>query len=359
MTRPETVYSIQLLRGVAAFFVLLFHARLSLNEYGGLGDRLFVNGYIGVDIFFVISGFIIQYVTPPSMDAFTFALRRVVRVLPIYLIATMFLFLIVGDYSLRSLSSVLLRTAIFLPNANENPPFYGYAFLGAGWTLVYEMMFYAVFAAALLASRRFYRAIVCGVILAAVLIPQWLLTGSVTLHPDRVPILPHAYLGIVTNPMMLEFIIGIVLGTLYQRGAFKKIHPLVGAIGLTLGIGLAVMPSVSGHGPVNFGIPATLIVFSALCLENIVRYAAPKFSLAVGAGSYSLYLFHQPAYAAVQHHLIGTSGWQTFVLMVVAAVALTLVMYTGVERPLTRFFVRKISSKHFGLRREARQPEGL
>jgi len=340
MSEPKqnAVYSIQLLRGLAALFVVLFHARPMLNDYAGLGDRLFVHGYIGVDIFFIISGFIFQHVTRPTTTPGNFMMRRIIRILPMYLVAVVVLYLALGDYSVRSFFSAVLRTAIFLPNANENPPFFGYAFLSAGWTLIYEMAFYAIFAAALFFSRRFYSVIVCGAIVSLTIIPQLVITGSITLQPDRAPLMPHAYLGVITNPMMLEFVIGVVLAAAYRQKAFTVVlRPAVGIGCIVAAIALVASGAASGHGPVNFGLPALLVTFAALCLEPLVRNHLGGIALAVGAGSYSLYLFHQPAFAMVKPLVDGLPAWGTFVTSIGAAIALAMVAYRLLERPIVHF----------------------
>jgi len=333
--QPAALYSIQLLRGVAALFVVLFHARGSLNGYNSIGDTLFINGYIGVDIFFIISGFIFQYVTRPTTAPRNFMLRRIIRILPLYLVAVVVLYIAQGNYTLRSFASAVLRTTIFIPNANENPPFFGYAFLGAGWTLVYEMAFYSLFALALAWSRRFYSALVCVAIIALVTLPQLAMTGAISLHPSRVPLMPHAYLGVVTNPMMLEFTFGVGLAYAYQRGMLNAaLKPWVGLVFYAAAAALFLLPPFSGHGPFNFGIAAFLVVSGSLCLENTIRRFAPNLALAVGTGSYSLYLFHQPAFALVKPLTESLPGWAEFSIFVGSALLLATIAYRLFERPI-------------------------
>ncbi|NSL37173.1 acyltransferase, partial [Citrobacter werkmanii] len=81
--------SLQYLRGIASLLVVLYHARGEIsNVYAqsNLGELLFGNGYIGVDLFFMISGFVIMLSTEKDKSSFSFIIKRLFRIYPVYLV---------------------------------------------------------------------------------------------------------------------------------------------------------------------------------------------------------------------------------------------------------------------------------
>ena len=83
------ILSLQYLRGIAALLVVLYHYRGELNSIyaqKGLGDLLFSNGYIGVDLFFMVSGFVIMLSTEKDKSSLSFAIKRIFRIYPVYIV---------------------------------------------------------------------------------------------------------------------------------------------------------------------------------------------------------------------------------------------------------------------------------
>src|SRR5580698_2415072 len=154
--RPRTVASIQVLRGLAAVLVMLYHYAhyLSVTIPGrDIGNVLFAGGYAGVDVFFYISGFIIVYSTEQREHAnpVDFSIRRFVRVVPLAQIATLVYFAILFS---RPSSLLLWQSLFFIPRGFIDPPKFGFPVVPQEWTLAYELLFYGLFAVALTFAHR-------------------------------------------------------------------------------------------------------------------------------------------------------------------------------------------------------------
>lgn len=135
------IRSLQILRGVAALLVVGFHARPVMDiPADSWLDSLFSMGYAGVNLFFIISGFIMCYTTDSRTKPLKFIGRRLVRIAPLYWLLLLF------HKGLRSLTDPQTYLSMFfIPLSPQSPPFLGYATWMVGWTLNYEMFFYLVF----------------------------------------------------------------------------------------------------------------------------------------------------------------------------------------------------------------------
>jgi exopolysaccharide production protein ExoZ len=254
--------SIQVLRAVAALAVLIHHSVSVITV-----DSEFRIGAAGVDLFFVISGFIMATIGPGRTPT-QFIADRAWRILPLWWIA-IFPWLVVKRPDLAAIASSL---ALW--------PIYGGSFhlpvLGVGWTLCFEMLFYAAFAAAL-ASRWW---IPIGAFALFLIAPKG---GSAAL----------AYLG---SPMILEFLFGVMIARLPRIAAIGLPLILASLVALALspvGFYDAMTGSAALERMLHWGIPAALIVYGSLSLER--RFASAAFDAPVflGNASYSIYLFHK------------------------------------------------------------------
>src|SRR5215510_5466128 len=162
--RPESssLVSIQALRAVAALLVFWGHAINAVTAEVA-ADFPPLYGPFGVDIFFVISGFVMVYSSErlfgrPDAPIKFFA-RRFVRIVPLYWAATAILVWFVVPYAS---TKAVLGSLLFTPRIPSEAPL-----LYVGWTLIFEMFFYTVFAVALLAKRRVAVVAGAGVFLIA------------------------------------------------------------------------------------------------------------------------------------------------------------------------------------------------
>ncbi|MCJ2054387.1 acyltransferase [Methylobacterium sp. J-070] len=352
-----TLVAIQILRAVAALMVTWHHAR---HEAGLLAERgagpsldpgTLLPWWGGVDLFFVISGFVIvlasgrQRGTPGGRARFL--AHRIARVVPLYWLASL-LYLglalarpdLLGEAaSLAREPAYLLAGFLFWPAARPDgtvQPLYG-----LGWTLNYEAFFYVLFAAGLGFGRR-----------AAV---AWLVAilGLLAAAGAVVPDLPLP-VRFWADPIVLEFAAGAVLALAYQEG-FRPAAPvrvgfaMLGVLGLLLAArALAGLDGADGIlRPLLVGVPAALLVAASLgpghdAAQSAHRPAPLRALAALGDASYALYLVH-PFVLRLGREVLMRLGlapalhpWGGMVAMLLASVGAALLVHRLVERPLSR-----------------------
>lgn len=349
MARP-LLSNIQLLRLTAAAAVLLSHgADLFLPD-----DSLIwaVPWTAGVDIFFVISGFVMVYLTRGQFGhrgaARTFMVRRLLRIAPPYwlfttlMVATVLLF---GDH-LRNTSlstSIVATSYAFVPWPRADGSLH--PLLSQGWTLNYEAFFYLAFAAALPFRRGLLWLSLAFAALA--IVHAWIPA-------------PWFMLSFWTQPIIIEFIAGIGLGLLFLRGTrlpwWGSVALAAAAISLLITV-VSLGDSIPFIRPISFGIPALMLCAGlALAPEPAHLPIWRRWLVAGGDASYTLYLSHTftlNAALLAWHRVGGTSPWLGLALALISALAAALLVYRWVERPLVDALQRRFASPNVDRPRDA------
>ncbi len=335
----QKIWSIQYLRAAAALMVVLFHAQGMASEYFGARAPSF--GAAGVDIFFVISGFIMWTTTASgSITPLSFIQHRILRIVPLYWTITLLLYF--GWFIFRDRAALppvadLIQSLLFIPyfstRSGEIQPL-----LIAGWTLNFEMFFYLVFAGGLLQSRLrrllFVGAVLCGLVSLRLWVP-----------PATAMALTY------TSPLMIEFAIGCLIGIAYENRALPRSAIIVCAAVLLIAAGLGTLfatmslsaADISAYRFVCWGLPAALIVIGGICLEPQLRHW--RLPALLGDASYSIYLTHSVALAALKNVVVfagGALGLTATILFLIAGCLLStatgVAVYYLVEKPLGGFF---------------------
>lgn len=335
------IHTIQYLRALAALAVVALHAsnRVGADLPAGAGGW-FGLGHAGVDLFFVISGFIMWSIGRDTRHGPAgFMLRRAIRVAPPYWIATLTWVLLAAGAGLSwvDLSAPhVLKSLAFVPHYNPEFPDRIWPVLVPGWTLSYEMFFYLVFACALALSAVWR----LPALVAALLL---LTLAGVVLGPER------AWLVVYTSPLLLEFLGGCLVAELWRRapgGAGRNL--LVTGLGVVLLLVLG--PGVSSEDlwarTLGFGLPAILLVSGCAGLDRHLRPVALPERL--GDASYAIYLFHIPVLTLVHAfwaRLPGTEGTGAALGFVV----LFLVLMSGIGLWLFRYLERPMQRRLNGL----------
>jgi exopolysaccharide production protein ExoZ len=331
----RSLVTIQYLRAASAALVVLFHAGRNYDLSIPVGEGR-------ISLFFIVSGFIFWWITAGSETSpRLFLLRRLARLVPLYWVVTMVLFvgsvLGVSHHAVVSVSH-LIKSLLFIPHVDERS---GQIFpvLIPGWTLVYEMFFCFVFTALLWvkAKRR---------LLVATLVFGGLAALGVALHPTD----PIAFT--YTNEIMIEFLTGIWLAHLWPRIGLSK----VAAVGvLAAGIVLSFVALMAQHRlpfVLYSGVPALITVLGALGLE---RAGLPPVNWLkrVGDSSYSIYLWHIPVivFGSRALNLVGVhSPVVSIILLTGASLLAGLILYPLTEQPLTEFLFKHINRRPTALR---------
>ena len=303
---------IQLLRGVAALLVVLTHARYALlnTDNFPMAQQLFMPGAMGVDLFFIISGFIMCHSTAGSDGSFgyvaRFAIKRFARVWPVYLVATLLsVFGINGgiDYFHDAANRLAFWHSIGMLPANPRYMPYFMLTLQVGWTLEFEMYFYLVFAISMLFRRLRWLALGAWILLTVILLPLSQRGFDMDITRDLGSAV--GYMSIVTSPFVLEFAAGVLIGWLYRQAWFRIGNRQAAWHAIGLGVAFALWSiycgAVSTHGPTQFGWPLALMVLLMALASKTVQIRVPALCIWLGSMSYSLYLTHQISQSLVTH----------------------------------------------------------
>jgi exopolysaccharide production protein ExoZ len=269
MTDPSAgmkFHFLQALRAIAAWLVVADHALINVTHddlQNPATSVAWAFGNIGVYLFFVISGFIMVHVCWDDFgrrgSATNFLRKRIIRIVPLYWLATIAAFAFHNISATRVENagcSELVRSLLFIPYHDENGVWA--PIVGQGWTLNYEMMFYAIFAAAM----AFRRQIAIPAIGAA--LGMFALVGS---------FLPTGILKYLSSPIILWFVFGIGLAVLWQWRGFQEPRRLASSAKfldpfgdasystyLVHGFALTMLLRVTTEAPSAWFVPVGLIV---------------------------------------------------------------------------------------------------
>ena len=371
--RPKTLHSVQALRGFAAVLVLFFHifelqrifygnadpAQIDVNAEMELLKGFWTQGYAGVDLFFVISGFIMVYITAhvPSgkASALSFIKARVFRVFPLWWVFCLLLmayFTVLNGVPVDT-SVIKEGYAVYLSKSFLLLPQAQYPILGLGWTLIHEVFFYSVFAVLILVAP--VRLRIVGVLLWAGLVVLLANLGFAQVKAVN-------YLALASSPLTLEFIGGACVAWLIINGKIvaSKIFTLLGIICVIVVLVFYTDKSTAMliWGRVLFyTVSFALLVYGLVGLEISHGLKIPKWIVRIGDWSYSLYLSHilvlgvliriWPKLADVMPaplkplFTLGTVGvidnLMYAVVGLIACLMCAYFFYTVFERPLIRF----------------------
>ncbi len=328
---------LQYIRAIAALLVVYFHAILQLeklNPDAWITDYLF--GKSGVDLFFVLSGFVMWITTADKAQAVTdFWWKRIRRVVPLYWAVTLaaaMVALVVPQILKSTQFDIphILASLAFIPWLNPADPTGEMIapVIVPGWTLNYEMYFYLLFGLCLLVPVRHRIAAITALI------------GSVFLVANLAPESTAArFYG---DTVIFEFVAGVILGRIYKTSVFVS-APVV-AVALVLGFGVLLHNDYRGFELprlITIGIPAAFIIFFATAIR-IPDLKAWRWLRLLGDASYSIYLTHIFTLAGsrmIYPWVIGTLQSDTLfvVLMVAMSTAVGLASYTLFEVPVGRY----------------------
>lgn len=335
------IQEIQYLRGIAALMVVALHTVPQIRRMGYAGPDPVALSH-GVDLFFVISGFIMTHVTwDRPTTPWVFLKHRIVRIVPLYWALTT-LVLAVGLLAPALLQSTrveaghYLKSLFFIPFVH---PVSGghFPLVQPGWTLNLEMYFYLVFALCLVTGRRTRLALVVATLtLAAMAI--------------RAVAAPDSILMFYAGAGPFEFSLGVVLGVLHARCMPRlpaRHGTIAGAAALCSGVAALIaadLPLAGNHPLTVAAMASALIVAGALLLRHgRSRFGSPMLA-AIGDASYALYLSHVIFMSALgqlaRSRVLPVVGpdllWIFPVVSVCACTVLGLLVHRHIERPLTR-----------------------
>jgi peptidoglycan/LPS O-acetylase OafA/YrhL len=326
---------VQALRGLAAFAVDVDHTASEFDRHLQLPGLMSDFGYgsAGVDLFFVISGFVMVYSSERLFGSAgslrTFLMRRLVRIVPLYWLMTtvMLAYVLARGFAASDASPMLaLASYFFIPYQRPSgviDPLYG-----VGWTLNYEMMFYVVFGCTLAVRREL------AVAMTSLCLIAFTLSRSVVALP--------AQLHHLSDPIILEFVYGMLVALVFRAGVKlprKVAFALIVFAAVLPFVFLATIPATPRW--VVWGIPSALLVAAVTLVGRGI--AVPAFAVALGNASYALYLIHAATLVVVRQ-----AAWRGFFVnpesapwlylagALLVSVAAAFVVWRWIERPMTQ-----------------------
>ena len=303
-------------------------------------------GQAGVDIFFVISGFIMSVVAPREGHAFL--RRRLIRIVPLYWLTTLGVFAIavVKPQWLNSTTAgldYLVKSLLFVPYVKENGH-WGPLNLN-GWTLEYEMLFYLVIAGSMWFVRARHATTFAALALA--LFCAYVAAGG---PAGEVA----AHLG---QPFVLEFGLGVLACRLLETGIAGRLPRfawLAASVAALAALPLAATLSGTPTGferVVWWGVPACMLIVAAVALDLRGWTIGNAMLARLGDASYSIYLLH-PYVIGAANKIVGVrldagtwSGTAAALATLAAVCACGCACHAWIERPILAVLKHRLSRK--------------
>lgn len=343
-TNLATLDSIQALRGLAAAYVVVYHSGLTLTGHPAVDwftANVIKRGHVGVDVFFVISGFIIAWVAVLGRahpeGPLPFMVRRVFRLAPPYWVMSVVHALLVNPVT----PGLMAASLAFLPSEVAHPPYFGYPALYVGWSLNYEMAFYAAFAAGLWLAGPHAVWVVLAIFAFTMVALPWWRFGAVVADPAYAYPFASPWVAMVANPLVSEFLLGCVLAGAYARWRERLTRPV--ALCLLAGGTAWFLASLVWTRPdfsvVGRGLPAGALLAGAVAAEHVGMLRVPRSLVWLGELSYALYLVHPTVIEGIKRMFPELAPAQTalqlsrFVVDVTLALVLALLLHRWVEQP--------------------------
>lgn len=322
--------NVQYLRGLAALVVTLSHFITGFVVFPRVPMDNVVNGRVGVDAFFVISGFIMMTTSARNFGsadgALDFLYRRLVRIVPLYWIATAFAVLLrLGENNAFSVKH-LANSLLFLPDG-------ALPVLGVGWTLNLEMLFYALFFVTMFLKPKAGLAVLTAVLVVLPLARK-------LLHAHQPPWITWM------DPAVWEFLGGMGLAVLARRGHRSSAGRFASPVVLSgMLLVLAWWVSNTFRTPFVFNLLTGVSVTAVAVLgANVAPSGWVLRGLErLGNASYSLYLVHAIVLGACRQAIMLVPGQPRWLLAACLPLVFVVawLVHTRVETPLLRRFTRR------------------
>lgn len=327
------IHNIQKLRGVAALMVFFHHALghfLAMGLSFPLFEWLARVGFLGVDVFFVISGLVIAKSLDKQPKATLFFKKRFFRIFLGYWPMFALAWVVHAFYHPERLPHIDLLGSFTLMSLKMDS-----LLIFPSWSLTYELFFYLL---------------VGVLLLLTVTKPMfWMFLHSIAIIIKINTIKYHLYplLDFLMSPMVLEFFAGFVLWR--QRTALTQSRMLFYGV-LVLGIlGLLVGVHQEWHNAglrvISFGVFSFALVYLALTTESKNQNKKPSLFVKLGDSSYTLYLFHTILlgwfYSVGLRDWLtqGSLAWIGFSLMILGTLVISHLLYLTIEKPLYQWAI--------------------
>lgn len=330
------IYSLQVFRGLAALAVVTTHTTIATGAFIAdvpvWLDSILKRGYLGVDFFFVLSGFIIMYSHINDKKSLgstkDYIIKRLVRIFPAYLpicFGMLFLYRLMPELSASGGREYSIISSIFLLPSSLPPV------LSVAWTLVHELFFYFIFLSFFISRKLFFSVIFF-----------WFL--SILFWPGA------GVGGYILSPLNIEFMFGVFMALVFvkvsifnckeKRLLLIKLSLLLILIGLIIIFFSIYVDSVVDYlERVLFSLGLSFVVLGVVYIDqHFLKYIWPNFLVVLGNASFSIYLIHNPLLSVTQRLLgkVPFIDWQLGLFFGMAfSISTGLIYFKLVEKPIT------------------------
>lgn len=357
----KRIDSIECLRGISCILVVLYHFKHLVNDVAPrLGNDLFQNGRIGVDIFFILSGFAIYLTTQKenSRVFFPFVIRRIFRIIPVAWVLIFLIYWLSQEWQ----PIHLIKSLFFIPLSNGDAPYFGYNILTPAWTLSYELIFYMIFGLTLI----FYpekRGVMAAIFIFTMIIGSQAMGGGIfswdAYNENTYKNIEFFGIGvgIFGSTLFLEFLIGLFIAYIYlnHRSHLLKIKDEYRILLYITMIAFFFNHFFSGfnmgHGLNRKGLAAACIFIFYLAIEfdpilahlknNFISGPLGIFRF-LGKISFSLYVIHEPIQTFITKIPISndlylyTGGGGKFIILISTSIIAAYVLHIFIETPFNK-----------------------
>jgi exopolysaccharide production protein ExoZ len=330
--------SLQALRAIAATSVVYYH--IALPPEATAIPRF---GAFGVDIFFVISGFVMALVVAKGQLPRAFAINRITRIVPLYWVLTtgiLILALTQPQLLLTTRPNLenYIKSLLFIPYFKESGELQ--PMLVVGWTLNYEMFFYLCVWVSILVARKAY-----GLITSGLLVATYIVLGKLSGNDVL-----EAFFG---RLIIFEFALGLLAYQIYKRGTLKRLGNktlFVISLASYAFMAFAEARELQVDRAVLFGIPSSALVLSATAMDDANFFGPSSVAdvlASIGDASYATYLSHFYVVEGMRKLVFPRLAIDPYtpvgvLLIVVASLAVGQVIYILCDKPLSNYFRRKL-----------------
>jgi len=338
MNPSKKIESVQALRALAAILVMLYHGTLILESIGySFFFNIFKVGFIGVDIFFVISGFIILNIYFPKQNQIStdqikiFFYKRFVRIFPIYWIVL--IILTIKNMFFTFHRNIDIDFFIFIKSFFLIPIPVSFTIVGISWTLSYELFFYILFGFIFfITPKKIIPIFTLLLIFHFLIFQQFGFSGNSHL------------LKFLRDPIIIEFLLGCIIAKIaFNYDSFPRLALTGGLLILSISSYFYYRDNTEYFiRAIQYGLPSAIILYGMIKCK--IKY--PKILIKIGDASYSLYLIHGSVMSIILilSKKLGIQSLFTNFLGACLLFALTIfgsyIFYTLIELPLIEFFKR-------------------
>lgn len=357
------IQSIQLLRAVAVLLVVYAHAfDIVDDDQKPLQSQFYFLenwGAIGLDLFFVISGFIMTIVTPRyiiSRDWKDFAIKRIIRIIPLYWILSFSFSALLFFKGMPNTANEIFKTLFFFPFLDDQ---FVAPIIHVGWSLSLEIYFYLLISLFLIrGGAQIYKQLILTLSLLSII--------GLVFNPS------NALLKFLTSPLLIEFALGIVAGLLYKKittapDVIKNKLRIWSILLTLLGASWMLGTIITGYFNVSeaqlvlednrlafvrsliWGIPSFIFLLGMISMESLYSLKIPAFFILMGDASYSCYLLHRIFFLPLSKKVFSYFNLQNadiFILLsLILVTAGSIIFYLLFEKRIIKVSTRLLDNK--------------